>query len=104
VLLDAACTVADDRTGSSETYYLVAPCRAERMFRSDYLFQMPNYEFCGIYSADECLLLRTHWSSDRDNREYARNRERFDDVQLHIRHLATPTTGQRGRDRWGAPR
>lgn len=29
ILVDAACTLTDDATGKSETYYLIAPCRAE---------------------------------------------------------------------------
>ncbi len=83
--LDAACTLIDTRAGTSETYYLIAPCRAELMYRDTTLLQMPNYEFCGIFAADECLLIRTHWRSDRDNREYGRNRERFAAMHLDIR-------------------
>ena len=83
IQLDAACTIVDP-AGVSETYYLIAPCRAERMYRDGELFQMPNYEFCGIWSRAECLLLRTHWTSERDDREYGLNRERFADVRLDI--------------------
>lgn len=86
IQLDAACTLTDARSGARERYYLIAPCRAEHMYRDTTLLQMPNYEFCGIFAADECLLIRTHWRSDRDNREYGRNRERFADVHLDI-HL-----------------
>jgi hypothetical protein len=49
---------------------------------------MPNYEFCGIFAEDECLLVRTHWVSERDNREYGRNNERFAAVKLDIRRRA----------------
>jgi hypothetical protein len=85
IRLDAACTLSDDRTGASEAFYLIAPCRAERMYLDEPLFQMPNYEFCGIFAADDCLLVRTHWVSDRDNREYGRNTERFGKVDLAVR-------------------
>jgi hypothetical protein len=85
IQLDAACTLTSAQDGTAETYYLIAPCRAEHMYRDTTLPQMPNYEFCGIFAADECLLIRTHWRSDRDNREYGRNRERFADVHLDIR-------------------
>jgi hypothetical protein len=84
IQLDAACTIVDP-AGESEHYYLIAPCRAEPMYRDGDLFQMPNYEFCGIWSRDECLLLRTHWTSERDDREHGLNRERFADVRLDIR-------------------
>jgi hypothetical protein len=92
IQLDAACTLYDDAAGPPVTYYLIAPCRAERMYRDDALFQTPNYEFCGIFTADECLLLRTHWVSARDDREYGRNRERFEDARLDVRAFAAAET------------
>jgi len=85
ILLDAACTMIDERTGESRAFYLIAPCRSERMYLDSQLFQMPNYEFCGIFADEECLLVRTHWQRDRDNREYGRNTERFAKVTLDIR-------------------
>ena len=88
IQLDAACTVVDERAGTSQTYYLIAPCRSERMYLDHQLSHMPNYEFGGIFTEDVCLLLRTHWVSERDNREYAVNRERFRDVHLDVRRFA----------------
>jgi hypothetical protein len=85
IQLDAACTLIDETSGRTEAFYLIAPCRAERMYLDTPLFQMPSYEFCGIFSRDDCLLIRTHWTSERDNREYALNRGRFDDVHLDVR-------------------
>jgi hypothetical protein len=85
IRLDAACTLVDGRSGESRAFYLIAPCRSERMYLDSQLFQMPNYEFCGIFAADECLIIRTHWNSERDNREYGRNTERFARVELDIR-------------------
>jgi len=88
IQLDAACTLTDATSDASETFYLIAPCRAERMYLDTQLFQMPNYEFSGIFSDRECLLVRTHWTSERDNREYGLNRGRFEDVHLDIRTFA----------------
>ena len=85
IQLDAACTIVDEQAGTRETFYLIAPCRAERMYLDEPLFQMPNYEFCGIWSADEILFIRTAWVSQRDNRQYVRGRERFRDIRLDIR-------------------
>jgi hypothetical protein len=62
------------------------------MYLERELFQMPNYEFCGIFSAHDCLLIRTHWASERDNREYGLNRGRFDDVHLDVRTFASEAT------------
>jgi hypothetical protein len=85
IQLDAACTLTDETSGVSEVFYLIAPCRAERMYLEAPLFQMPNYEFCGIFSNHDCVLIRTHWATEHDNREYGLNRGRFDDVHLDVR-------------------
>ena len=85
IQLDAACTLIDEARGVSEIFYLIAPCRSERMYLDTPLFQMPNYEFCGIFTDHDCLLIRTHWASECDNREYGLNRGRFEDVHLDVR-------------------
>lgn len=88
IQIDATCTVTDERSGTTETYVLSAPCRAEHMYRDESLFIMPSYEFRGIFSQDRCLLLRTHWTSDRDWHEPGSNTERFSRVTLDLRHDA----------------
>lgn len=88
IQLDAACTLLDDKSGKSEQFYLIAPCRAERMYLDTALFQLPNYEFCGIWSADEFLIIRTAWVSERDNRQYGLGRERWREIRLDIRTFA----------------
>jgi hypothetical protein len=85
IQLDAACTLLDETTGQREQFYLIAPCRAERMYLETPLFQLPNYEFCGIWSANEFLIIRTAWVSERDNRQYGIGRERWLDISLDIR-------------------
>ncbi|HEU5326575.1 MAG TPA: hypothetical protein VFU78_00700 [Thermomicrobiales bacterium] len=84
IQVDAACTITESGTGETTTYYLIAPCRAERMYLATSLLQLPNYEFCGIFTTTECLIIRTHWRSDRDNREYGRNNVRFADVRIDV--------------------
>ena len=70
IQLDAACTLTDPATGSAETFYLIAPCRSERMYDDGPLFRLPNYEYGGIWSERALLILRTHSPSERDHREY----------------------------------
>lgn len=91
IQLDAACTLIDEATGKQEQFYLIAPCRAERMYLETPLFQLPNYEFCGIWSADEFLIIRTAWVSARDNRQYGLGRERWRTIHLDIRTFAQTT-------------
>jgi hypothetical protein len=93
IQLDAACTVIDAATGTSETFYLIVPCRSERMYAEGALFQMPNYEFGGIWSERALLIRRTHWTSARDHQEYGESGAagaplaRFRDWRLDVRRL-----------------
>jgi len=50
IQLDARCEVANDRVGESDEFFLITPCRAEWMYRSDTLFQQPSREYCCIWS------------------------------------------------------
>ena len=70
ILVDAACTLTDDATGKSETYYLIAPCRAENTHGDTKLISNPGYEFCGVWGPDEKRIMRFAWTSDRDNTQY----------------------------------
>ena len=90
IQIDAACTVTDEPAGTTETYYLSAACRSEHMYLVDGLFQMPNYEFCGIFSHDRCLLIRTHWTRDRDWHEPGLNSVRFARVAIDLQTYPSP--------------
>jgi hypothetical protein len=92
IQIDAAATVSDMRTGEATTFYLIMPCRSEYMYLDSQLFQMPNYEFCGVFTDDQLMLIRTSWTSDRDNREVAFATQRFGKVELSIKHLTSPET------------
>jgi len=51
--LDAMIDVVDRQTGVTERFVLIAPCRAEWVYAEDRLFQLPNREYCIIYSLTE---------------------------------------------------
>lgn len=78
ILIDAACTLIDDETGQSESYYLIAPCRAENTHADDDLIKMPSYEFCGIWGEKEKYIIRTYWVSDRDRYQYVDKADTLD--------------------------
>lgn len=82
IQLDATCRIEGWGENADQEYVLIAPCRSERMYLDGPLFQMPNYEFCGIFTEDEVVLLRTHWTSDAEAPEYARATDRFDRVVI----------------------
>lgn len=54
ILLDSRCWITDD-SGQTREYNMISPCRTEWMYRSDVLWQEPNYEFAGIYSETEWM-------------------------------------------------
>ena len=83
IQLDARCTWYDRNAGTTVDYFLITPCKSERMYLEEGLFQDPNSEFCGVWSADEHLIIRTHASHERDNREVGRNSPRFAAVDFH---------------------
>ncbi len=50
IQLDSRCDLIDERTGETEEFFLITPCRTEWMYRSDALWQDPNREFVGVFS------------------------------------------------------
>lgn len=85
IQIDATCRVDGwGPNGDVGTFHLIAPCRSEVMYAEGPLYQMPNYEFCGIFASNELALLRTHWTSDREQPEYARPTERFERIAIDL--------------------
>ena len=66
IQLEAACTIIDGASGAADTYYLIAPCRAEHTHSDDKLIVMPNYDFRGIFGEKEHIIIRTHWVTEPD--------------------------------------
>ena len=91
IQLDAICTVVD-ATGAETAYHLIAPCRSERMYQApgEPLFQLPNYEFCGIWTDDEYRIIRTGWTTDLDGPESGTNDGRFAWTRLDVRTRDNP--------------
>lgn len=88
IQLDAICTVDGwGAGGASETFHLIAPCRSEAMYKDGQLFQIPNYEFCGIFTHDRVSLVRTHWTSDCEQTDIHTITDRFDRVALDYTEL-----------------
>jgi hypothetical protein len=84
IQVEARCAVSDTRSGGSEEYFLVASCKGEDTYGSGGLFLEPSYDFCGIFSAREFILIRAGVPyHPRDT--VGANRDLFDDVLFHIR-------------------
>ena len=89
ITLDAACTLTDEQSGESDIFYLNVPVRHEGNYyeRNADLFQLPNFDWCAIWSEKEHLFIRTCTSSDRDQRERSSSPGRFSEVHMNIRSL-----------------
>jgi hypothetical protein len=88
IQLDARCTVTDRGRGTTEDFFLITPCKSERMYQKEKHFQDPNYDFCGIWSRKEYLILRTHAVHDpKRTAEWdpGANADRFAEVKIDLR-------------------
>jgi hypothetical protein len=64
--VEARCELLDRATGEREEFFFFASCKAEHTHVPERLFQDPNYDFCGVFSAREFALFRTPASYDAD--------------------------------------
>ena len=64
IQIEAACTLIDETSGTSDTCYLIAPCRGENMYEESGLFKMPSYDWRAIFSENEHLIVRKGWTSE----------------------------------------
>ncbi len=53
IQLDAMIDVIDDSSGESDRFILIQPCRTERVYKEDRLFQIPSGEYRVIYSLEQ---------------------------------------------------
>jgi hypothetical protein len=56
ILIEARCDMSDG-SGHSDSFYMIAACRTEWMYREDVLFQDPNREYRGIWSQERHISL-----------------------------------------------
>ena len=55
ILIDARCTIIDEKNETVEELFLVAPCRTEWMYRETEMIQNPSGEYRVIFSQDRQL-------------------------------------------------
>lgn len=95
ILLDARCIVTDRQKGETNEVALITPCRSEKMYLKEKLFQDPNYEFGGIWSRKQFVIIRTYLTHDpkREGEWQVGEVEggRFADVKIDIRTHAEVT-------------
>lgn len=101
---DARTEIIDERTGEREEFFLIRPCKSERMYVPKKMWQDPNFDFMGIWSKRQFRIFRT-WASIP--RKFPPNRtdgfvqaleERFKDVKLEVRKFSTARALKTDRD------
>jgi len=50
ILLDARCELINEKSDTSDEFFLIVPCRTEWMYQKENLFQIPSREYRGIWS------------------------------------------------------
>jgi hypothetical protein len=88
IQLDARCEYAPDAGSRPREYFLITPCKSERMYVEEDLWQDPNHDYRGFYSETEHMTLKVYPSADRDKRYPQLNRQRFAEMKLDIRRYA----------------
>lgn len=84
--IESTCTLTDNDSGQTRDYYFYASCKSEDTFAKKDLFYADNYDFCGIFSADEYAIFRTKATQDEAFREEGLWRDRFEDLSWQLRY------------------
>ncbi len=87
IQIDSRCGVSG---AGDEEFVLITPCKSEVMYVEAGLFADPNYDFCGVFSRNEYLLLRTWPKHDPANAgewDAGANADRFADVRIDVTQL-----------------
>ncbi len=82
IQVECRCQLTTREEGPVE-FFLVASCKAEDTYAPDDLFRVPNYDFCGIFSARDYQIIRTHETADLGGKETGIAAERFEDLLIH---------------------
>jgi len=84
IQVEARCTIKNAQQNIAEDYFLVASCKGEDTYGTGVLFLEPSYDFCGIFSDQEFMLIRVGVPYHVNNTIGA-NQGHFEEVRLDIR-------------------
>ncbi len=99
--IESQCTISSTDSGERWDYFFYASCKSEDTFAKRDLFYVDNYDFCGLFSAEEYAIFRTHATHVDGYREQGLWRDRFEDVQWFLVHSEARALAT-GRDVVGA--
>jgi len=82
ILIDAACTLIDEKAETTETFYLITPCLGEDTYGKGYLTKMPGYEWCGFWGEKDKRTMRYAWASHNDRHAYSDSSFGLDNLEI----------------------
>jgi hypothetical protein len=92
--VESVCTLTDQRSGAVAEYLFFASCKSEHTFAPRDLFQKDNYDFCGVFAAEEYAIFRAHSAHTPHFREQGLWKGRFEEVRQRI--LRVPARALQG--------
>ena len=84
IQVEARCELTDTKSGTTETFYLVASCKGEDTYGAGRLFLVPSYDFCMVYGSTEFMIIRTHGNAERDNTGAGAIADRFEGAKFDV--------------------
>lgn len=82
--VESVCTLTDVQAGTADDFFFFASCKSEDTFAARNLFYPDNYDFCGIFSAEEYAIFRTRATHADGFRDQGAWRDRFENVVQQI--------------------
>src|SRR5688572_13241949 len=91
ISLDARLEVTDEKSGKSDEFILIAPCRSEWMYRDDVIFQVPGGEYRGVWSRERTrgLGMRVSFEGETSRSRPVADSHAFLDFEINKYPVAT---------------
>jgi len=89
IQIESRCEFIDGENRSEE-FFLAASCKSENTYAPKGLFKVENYDFCGVFSERDFLIIRTyvtHEPGRKSEYEVGLVKNRFQEVRLDIKKI-----------------
>ena len=94
ILIDARCELIDDKSGASEEFFLIVPCRTEWMYQEENIFQIPSREYRGIWSRTRHIGMGKGMIYEGEQKKSAPTKGSFTSLHFTVRSFPSATVLQ----------
>ena len=94
ILIDARCELIDEKSGVSEEFVLIVPCRTEWMYQEENLFQIPSREYRGIWSRTRQMSVGKGVIYEGEQKRCAPTKDTFTSLHFTVRSFPSATVLQ----------